>query len=167
MLLGNSLKIIHKAITDRPTVLNLTNHSYFQLDSSEEINHYNLRLDCDSYLETKPDLLPTGRILDIQGAPFDFRETRAIGETRFDTPFLVRSGSNTVASVFSDISGIRLTVSSNQPAVVVYTPLEFAAICFETQNAPDAPNFNNFPSSRLNPGETYTNEAIFTFDLVT
>ncbi|MGI9550772.1 MAG: aldose epimerase family protein, partial [Aurantibacter sp.] len=70
------------------------------------------------------------------------------------------------AKLSSKISGIGMEVTTNQPAVVVYTPLKFPAICFETQNFPDAPNHEHFPSCVLRPGETYENESRFKFDLI-
>ena len=75
-------------------------------------------------------------------------------------------GSEKVADLHSAKSGIIMQVFTNQPALVVYTPLDFPGICFETQNYPDAPNQPDFPSSVLMPGETYNNITIFTFDLV-
>ncbi|WP_297694589.1 hypothetical protein [uncultured Eudoraea sp.] len=86
---------------------------------------------------------------------------------RLDTPFVVSHDAKNVAELYSSVTGIQMKVESNQPAVVVYTPLEFGAICFETQNYPDAPNFKSFPSALLHPGETYYNRSVFTFDLVT
>ncbi len=166
-LKNNSLVIEHRAVTDRPTIVNLTNHSYFRLDDRPQIDHYTLRLISDALLETDEKLLPTGRIIPIEGSDFNFRQSNKIGRVRMDTPFVCASVDGYVGEVFSDISGIRMRVSSNQPAVVIYTPPEFAAICFETQNYPDAPNNNSFPSSILNPGETYLNKAVFEFDLVT
>ena len=167
ILKANSLIIEHQAVTDRPTIVNLTNHNYYRLDHQPEINNYQLQLGCDAILETDEKLLPTGKIQCIKGTALDFLQAKKIGALRLDTPFICSSGNGYVGSVYSATSGIRMSVSSNQPAVVVYTPQEFAAICFETQNYPDAPNKDNFPSCLLNPGETYLNKAIFEFDLLT
>lgn len=163
-LLKNTLKIIHEATTDRPTVVNLTNHSYFQLDDSNSVSHYQLQLGSERFLETQPNLVPTGTLMNVKGTEFDFRTPKAIGETRFDTPFALTG--DFVSMVSSSISGIRMRVSTNQPAVVVFTPPWFAGICFETQNYPDAPNFASFPPPYLQPGERYINNSKFTFDLV-
>lgn len=160
----NTLKITHEAETDRPTIVNLTNHSYFKLDESKEVKHYQLQLHSRQFLQTYPNLVPTGKLMEVQGTDFDFRKARAIGPTLFDTPFALRSSK--VSQVYSSKSGIRMQVTSNQPAVVVFTPPAFAAICFETQNYPDAPNIASFPSSQLLPGERYYNHSEFTFDLV-
>ena len=164
-LQGATLKIIHEAVTDQHTIVNLTNHSYFRLDPSSKISHYQLQLGSEQFLETHPNLLPTGRLSSVQGTNFNFREAKKIGNTLMDTPFALHS--SFVAEVFSPLSGIRMRVRSNQPAVVVYTPPAFAGICFETQNFPDAPNMASFPSSALKPGDKYLNESEFAFDLVT
>lgn len=164
-LKGSTLRIIHEAFTDQHTIVNLTNHSYFRLDSSTEISHYKLQLGSEQFLDTHPNLLPTGGLNNVQGTDFDFRKPKNIGNTLMDTPFALHS--SFVAEAYSPISGIRMRVKSNQPAVVVYTPPAFAGICFETQNFPDAPNIASFPSSALKPGDKYRNESEFAFDLVT
>ncbi|MGB5662379.1 aldose epimerase family protein [Eudoraea sp.] len=166
-LIDNSLHIIHEAVTDKPTVINLTNHSYFCLDHTNSIDHYELQLECPEILETQDNLLPTGKLISVTDTDYDFLTRKEIAGKRLDTPYVVSDNAQKVAELYSPVSGLRMTVESNQPAVIVYTPPEFAAICFETQNYPDAPNIKSFPSAILNPGETYYNQAIFTFDLVT
>ena len=166
-LVDNSLHIIHEAVTDKSTVINLTNHSYFRLDNTNSIDHYELQLECPEILETYNNLLPTGNLVSVSDTHYDFLNKKKIAKVRLDTPFVVSDDAKNVAELYSSVSGIRMKVESNQPAVVVYTPLEFGAICFETQNYPDAPNIQHFPSALLHPGETYCNRAVFTFDLVT
>jgi aldose 1-epimerase len=163
-LSGNTLVIDHKATADRTTVVNLVNHSYFLLDDSPGIAHYRLQLHCREYLETHKNLLPTGNILPVEGTPYDFLEPRPLGEFGLDTPFVIASETGDAANLFSPDSGIRMKVNTNQPSVVVYTPPTFAGICFETQNFPDAPNHPHFPSSILEPGQTYHNISRFTFE---
>jgi aldose 1-epimerase len=159
-----SLQITHRATTDRKTVVNLVNHSYFLLGSSTNIQDYRLQLNCPEYLETMKNLLPTGNILPVKGSPYDFTEGREIGTTHLDTPFVINTSATETASLFAPSSGIRMRVRTNQPGIVVYTPREFAGICFETQNLPDAPNFPHFPSSVLEPGRVYENTSEFLFD---
>ena len=166
ILAANRLEVIHEAKTDQPTVLNLTNHSYFRLDADVRINDYHLKLASHKFLETDEKLLPTGKFLDVEGSNLDFRRGKNIGEIRMDTPFVLEKNEDAFAEIYSEKSGISMRVSTNQPAVVIYTPQEFPAICFETQNLPDAPNFNHFPSSVLRPGELYRNTASFEFDLL-
>lgn len=165
-LVNNALQIIHEAITDRSTVVNLTNHSYFKLDDSPFIDAYELQLNCPYLLETDDNLLPTGNIIPVRKTNYDFLLPKEIGVQRLDTPFIKDMGNEKVAELHSAKSGITMSVFTNQPALVVYTPLDFPGICFETQNYPDAPNQPDFPNSVLRPGETYNNITIFKFDLV-
>ncbi|WP_445381692.1 aldose epimerase family protein [Robiginitalea sp. IMCC43444] len=164
ILQKNSLLIRHKATSDQPTVLNLTNHTYFKIDDEAGIAHYEMCLNSRRRLETDEDLIPTGVILENTGI-YDFSSRKTLGNIKLDTPFVLEEGVKQAAELFSGISGIRLRVYTNQPAVIVFTPETFAGICFETQNYPDAPNHPNFPSAILLPGNTYLNESLFTFDL--
>tara|TARA_B100001146_G_scaffold225014_1_gene245674 strand:+ start:3473 stop:4396 length:924 start_codon:yes stop_codon:yes gene_type:complete len=163
VLKGKTLRVIFEAVTDRTTVVNLTNHSYFKLDSDTSVDNYNLQLNCSKFLETKDNLLPTGRVLATEDSSFDFLSSKRIGKTRLDTPFIVDVKSPIAAKCTSEKSGITLEVASNQLGLIVYTPKDFSAICFETQNLPDAPNQKHFPSATLRPGEHYRNITEFRF----
>ena len=165
-LIGKALHITHSATTDHTTVINLTNHSYFQLDDAPQIDHYLMQLKSGKILETQDNLLPTGRIIPVQNTIYDFLKEKRIATASLDTPYLLESDKGIAGSVYSPISGISMKVRTNQPAMVVYRPKEFPGVCFETQNYPDAPNHPHFPSSVLHPGETYCNRANFEFDLV-
>ncbi len=163
-LVENSLLIRHEATTDRPTIVNLTNHSYFKIDRQPLISHYRLQLAAQKRLETDARLVPTGRLIRVKDTEFDFRTEQRLEDTLLDTPFALDPGAGYAAQVFSPVSGIRLRVHTNQPAVVVYTPEGFPSICLETQNYPDAPRHGHFPSSLLLPGATYLNESRFVFE---
>lgn len=163
-LIGNSLQIAHEATTDRTTVVNLVNHSYFRLDDETGVGHYRMQLQCPEYLETRENLLPTGNILPVADSPYDFLKARPIGDIHLDTPYVIAPNGREVASLYSHISGLRMDVETNQPGLVVYTPRHFTGICFETQNFPDAPNMPHFPSSVLRPGMTYNNTSRFNFE---
>ncbi|GGD57267.1 aldose epimerase family protein [Muriicola marianensis] len=163
-LLGNALRIYHEATTDRPTVVNLTNHSYFRLDGERSPDHLHLQIFAEERLETEKNLLPTGKLVKVMDTAYDFHSMRPLGSTRLDTPYVFDPDKDPKALAYSPVSGIRLTVESNQPALVVYTPKDLPSICFETQNYPDAPNHSSFPSCILQPGETYRNESFFRFD---
>lgn len=165
-LIENALHMTYEAITDRTTVVNLTNHSYFRLDDENKIDGYFLNLSCPHRVETLSNKLPTGNITSVANTHFDFLEEKEIGSIRLNTPMIIDPKATAVARVYSKKSGIAMEVSTNQRALVVYTPTDFPAICFEAQNYPDAPNFPNFPSSMLRPGEQYKNWASFTFDLI-
>ncbi len=160
---GNTLHIAHEAITDLTTVVNLTNHSYFRLDDEDSVDDYRLQLNCHEYAETYENLLPTGKLLLTKDTEYDFSKEKPIGSVRFDDPLIVDIKSSSAAKCSSKKSGISMEVVTNQPAMVVYTPKAFAAICFETQNLPDAPNHNNFPNCILKPGERYRNVSEFRF----
>ncbi len=165
-LLGNTLKVLHTASADRPTIVNLTNHSYFVLDDEPTLDDLVLQIRSEKRLSTDEKLLPTGSIESVVNTEYDFRISKRLGGVRLDTPYIVDPSQKPIAVAHSLLSGIQLSVSSNQPSLVVFTPQDLAAICFETQNYPDAPNQSSFPSSLLLPGETYVNESFFTFDLV-
>ncbi|MGB6153729.1 MAG: galactose mutarotase, partial [Pricia sp.] len=104
-----------------------------------------------------------GRILPVQQTDYDFLTEKKIGDIRIDGPLAIDLKSRIAATVRSEKSGIGMKVITNQPALIVYMPPEFPAICFETQNFPDAPNQIGFPSSVLRPGEKYRNASEFKF----
>ena len=166
-LVDNALQIIYEGVTDRSTVINLTNHSYFKLDGGPYIDECELQLNCPYILETDENLLPTGDIIPVRKTNLDFLLPREIGVQRINTPFIKDMGSEKVGELHSNVSGITMKVYSNQPAVVIYTPPDFPAICFENQNYPDTPNQPDFPSSILRPGDIYNNISIFKFDITT
>lgn len=161
----NTLQVDYSAHTDRTTVVNLTNLSYFRLDDDSRIDAYRLQLNCSKMVETFTDKLPTGKVVPVADTPFDFMEEKEIGRVRFDTPFVVDSNDTWAARLSSPKSGISLKVKTDQPAMVAHTPTEFPAICFGPQNYPDAPNHENFPNCIVRPGEPYRNRSAFCFDL--
>ena len=114
-------------------------------------------------METTPQLLPTGALLAVKDTEFDYTESKQIGEIKMDQAFVLNKKQQESVLLFSEDSGIQMKVTTNQPSVVVYTPDTLDAICFETQNYPDAPNYNHFPSSVLRPEEKYLNKSSFEF----
>ena len=118
------------------------------------------------WIGTRSEVDPSCADSSPANTSFDFLEEKKVDNTRLDTPFIIDSKTEIAAKVSSEKSGISMEVITNQHALVVYTPPNFAAICFETQNYPDAPNQKNFPSSILRPGEHYKNESSFIFDLL-
>lgn len=163
VLKGKNLRVIFEATTDRATVVNLTNHTYFKLDNALNQNAYNLKINSSKYLETDPRLIPTGNAVACKGSPYGFESTRDIGNVRLDTPYVLDPNTKFAAKCSSPLSGLSMEVATNQPGLVVYTPEHFNAICFETQNLPDAPNHQHFPNSILRPGERYRNISEFRF----
>lgn len=178
----NQLKITYEATTDSATPINLTNHAYYNLNGSGSILDHTLQLNTISYIEVDSQLIPSGKLINSKNTRFDFNEESIIGRSDFkgfDDSFVL--GKESLKAILTaPKTGIQMKVYTNQPACVVYTPVllegfpfkngvtysTFSAVCFETQNLPDAPNNAHFPSSILNPNETYLNESVFEFSIV-
>lgn len=178
----NALRIVHEAVTDKTTYVNLTNHAYFNLEGNGSVTAHELYVNATHYLEVKDNLIPTGTLIPVVGSRFDFTSVEKIGSadfTGFDDTFVL-NGSDTTnlkASLYSALTGITMEVYTDQPAIVIYTPpvfpdlpfkknavyTKFPAICFETQHFPDAPHQPHFPSTLLKPGSVYRNESTFQF----
>ena len=182
LLETDKLIITYKAKTDKPTHINLTNHAYFNLAGQGSILEHQLKIKSKKYLEVDDNNMPTGTILNSKGTGLDrqdFSEVELDNFQGFDNVFVLESKQN-CAGLVSPKSGIKMNVSTNQPALVIFTPehlnefifkegLSFGrypAICFEAQNFPDAPNHDNFPSSLLLPGAIYENVTTFGFSVV-
>ena len=178
----NEVKVTYKATTDAVTPINLTNHAYFNLNGKDSIIDHKLQLNSEQYLEVDSQLIPSGKLIDSKNTRFDFNKEAVIGRADFigfDDSFILGKG-KIKAVLTAPKTGIQMKVYTNQPVCVVYTPVlldglpfkngvkysKFSAICFETQNYPDAPNNSHFPSSILNPNEIYSNESVFEFSIV-
>lgn len=182
------LRIQYTAETDRPTVVNLAAHSYFNLGSSTDICSHTLQIDADHYTEVGKDLIPTGRLLPVAEGPLDFRTPRLIRPTStareswpgYDHNFLLR-GKNPAAVLTDPDSGRRLSIETSQPGLQLYTCnwgsktepgkdgqtyRAHSFVCLEPQHFPDSPNHAHFPSTRLDPGQVYDHYCIYSFDLV-
>ena len=177
----NELGIEYSAETDKPTPVNLTNHSYFNLSGSvaNTILGETLKVDADAYTPVDTTLIPTGKLLPVKGTPFDFTTATTIGARiaqvpgGYDHNFVLNSkdGSLKLAAVLTDsLSGRKLEVYTTQPGLQFYTGNflngsiqtsdgkaigKNAALCLETQHFPDSPNEPSFPSTILKPGEKY------------
>lgn len=184
-----ALKIEYMATTDKPTVVNFTNHSYFNLgdDSSTPVFDDLARINADSYTPFDKRAIPTGEIAPVAGTPYDFRTMHKISdqvpERGYDNDFVLRSsGLKTVAAEVEDpASGRTIRVYTTEPALQFYVPKfpappagapaafrRFATQSFslETQHYPDSPNHANFPSTVLNPGKKFDSTTIFVFGVM-
>ena len=184
-----ALELRYRATTDRDTPLNLTNHTYFNLNGQGDILNHRLTVAAETFLEGDDDCLPTGRILSVAGTAMDFRTERVLGASvDSDEPCVKRSGGydsnfnlcNSPAAVLcAPESGIVMTVTTDQPGVQVYTanfltrrPGKNGAtydlrsgVCLETQHYPDAIHHPDWPSCVLHAGDTFTSFTRFTFSV--
>ncbi len=177
---NNEIKIKYHAVSDEDTVINLTHHSYFNLDGHQgDIKNQDLFVDAAFVLETNDENIPTGRVLDLKEHPFQFNPAKKC-PLAIDSTFVLPKISNSVASLSSAKNGITMKVFTDQPSVHVYVggncfnKIEgkeevhyhaHSGICFETQNFPDAPNHAHFPSAILRKGENYTQQTIYKFEM--
>lgn len=175
----NEVWVDYSAETDRPTIVNLTNHTYFNLNGFGNVRGHELRIAADKILEVDKKLLPTGKLSEVKATEYDFQQGKKIVDIPLDTTFVFSAGTEESEKIHlvGDQSGISLSVISNQPAVVVYVPEELPdnwqystkigdsrqAICLENQVHPDAPNHEQFPSVELKPGEKYQNSVRWMF----
>lgn len=185
---ADELRIDYTATADRPTPINLTHHSYFNLAGAAagDVLDHELRLDADRYSPTDAALIPTGDIAPVRGTPFDFQEPHRIGERiaaagGYDLAYLRRAPGRGLASVATLVepgSGRRLEVLTTSPAVILYTGnyldgtltgkagavyRRHAGVCLETGHLPDSVNRPEFPSTILRPGETYRETCVYRF----
>lgn len=176
----NQVKITYRAETDRDTIVNLTNHAYFNLNGSGSVSDHFMQVNASKILELDERNLPTGNLTKLKNHPKDHRESKLLGNRELDDVYVLDTMENeTQVQLFSPLSGIKLKLKSNQPVVVIYSPEslpdkwqylaqideKFPAVALEAQNYPDAPNFRNFPSSLLKKGEVYENEIVYSFSV--
>ncbi|HEY1657236.1 MAG TPA: aldose epimerase family protein [Candidatus Sulfotelmatobacter sp.] len=192
---GGALRIEYSATTDKDTVLNLTNHSYFNLagQANGEVLGHILKINSSRFTPVDASLIPTGEIKSVEGTPFDFRKSHAIGgrinasdeQLRFgmgyDQNFVLDSSGGSLAEaaeVYEPTTGRILKVLTTEPGVQFYSGNHLdgsitgkhgriykprVAFCLETQHFPDSPNHPNFPTTELKPGQQFHSITVFEF----
>lgn len=187
---ADELRIDYRAVTDKPTALNLTNHSYFNLAGEHHgrIDEHLVEILGDRFTATDDDMIPTGEHLSVEGTPMDFRSAHPLGERieadyaplkqgmGYDHNYVLSDGPRelTVAArARHPESGIQLELSTTEPGVQLYTGnwLEAeqgksiygkrAGFCLETQHFPDSPNQPAFPTTTLRPGEVFESTTVY------
>lgn len=188
LLERHTLQLVFEATTDAPTVVNLANHAYFNLngDGAPASNHH-VWIDAASYTPVDERLIPTGAVASLSGTPLDLREPAELAE-RLVVPHeqLSRAGGfdhnyvlaprgeqpSLAASLWSPTSGLKLSLLTNQPGCQFYGGQHlrppFApgqGVCLEAQGFPDAPHHSAFPDATLRPDERYRRETRYQFSV--
>ena len=181
---NGELTLHFKALTNKETLVNFTNHCYFNLDGSESINEHFVQINTDRYLPIDTTSIPLNEAALVCGTCFDFTKPAQVGEALsavhpqleagngFDHCYIFNDDSSlkTMATLTSPHTNVSLTLKSTQPGMQLYTanfvgsPFKARqALCFEAQNWPDAPNRENFPKANLLPAEKYEQVIIYAF----
>ena len=180
---ANELSFKFQATTDAPTVLNMTNHAYWNLAGAGhgDVLEQVLQLKCDRYVAVDDTLIPTGEIAKVDGTPLDFRLPHALGERiaqlpatkGYDHCYVINGPAGELRScamMRDPSSGRVMEVLTTQPGVQLYTANhlgapwgQHGAFCLETQHYPDSPNHPEFPTTQLNPGETFSETTVVRF----
>jgi aldose 1-epimerase len=189
----NELRLQYLAQTDKPTVLNLTSHIYFNLSGAGngDILGEQIKIHADRFTPVDANLIPTGQIADVTGTPMDLRQWTTIGPrikpvggnpAGYDHNYVLNRwpvpGPRLAAEVWDPASGRQMKVYTTQPGIQFYTGNfldgtltgkrgkvynEHDAFCLETQHFPDSPNRPNFPTTVLRPGQTFRSTTVYKF----
>lgn len=193
---NNEFKVTYEAVTDKPTVVNLSHHSFFNLkgEGNGSITDHILTINASAITPIDSVLIPSGEIMPVDNTPFDFRTATAIGKRIDEDNVQLKYGAGYdhnwvvdrktpsevewAATLYDPSTGRQMEVWSDQPGIQFYSGNFFdgssegkygkllkyrESVALETQKFPDSPNHPNFPSTRLNRGETYTQTCIYKF----
>jgi len=191
----NEIVISYQGVSDQKTIVNLTNHSYFNLSGNlkRTILAHELTLKSDGFLELDPSFIPTGKVLSVEDTVFDFRKGLQIVQGvnsehpqiklvggGYDHPFLLNANHQQEITLVDYESGRKLEIETDEPCVVLYTgnsleegltiggvPSEkHLGLCLETQLPPNMINNPNFPSAVLEANEVYSTKTKYAFKLI-
>lgn len=187
----NALQIDYSATTDKPTIINLTNHSYFNLSAGADdtILDHEIKINADKFIPVDEQFIPTGEVKAVKGTVMELNAPKRIGDNidkvpggGYDHTYVLNKtaggGPGFAAEVYHKQSGRVMEVSTTEPGIQFYSgnmltgklkgkggriyPVR-AGFCLEAQHFPDSPNQPSFPNTVLRPGETYTQTTLYKF----
>jgi aldose 1-epimerase len=163
-ILSDALKIKYTAHTDKPTVLNLSHHVYFNLAGTGTILGESLQVFADRYTVFDARKIPTGRIDPVAGTELDWRLPTVLRDFNLDHNFVLSHSSREAARLSDPASGRRLEIRTTQPGLQVFTGRK-SGIALETQHYPNSPNQPDFPATVLRPGQVFRSETDYRFSV--
>ena len=192
---SNELRVDYSATTDKPTIVNLTQHSYFNLAAGGTVLKHRLQINANKITPTDSSSIPTGELMSVAGTPFDFTKLREIGKhidadneqikfgKGYDQNWVLKKklGELSLAAIVVEPkTGRRMEVLTTEPGLQFYSGnyldgsmkghggnvySQRTGFCLEAQHFPDSPNKQNFPTTVLRPGEPYKQTTIYRFSL--